>query len=116
MLMLYGIDVIIVGPGPIATPIWDTAIQSADELIGQMSPQALEYYGDVIDAVRKRALSGTVRGLPPRVVADAVVHALTASQPRTRYLVGRDARRRAWFQLLPDRLRDRLIARQLAKL
>ena len=115
-LMPAGIQVSIIEPGVIATPIWDTAIKSADELIGHMSPQALEYYGPVIQAVRARALGGTVRGLPPRVVADAVVHALTARQPRTRYLVGRDARMRAWFQRLPDRLRDRLIARRLARL
>ena len=115
-LMPAGIHVSIIEPGVIATPIWDTSMKSAEELMKQMPQQALEYYGGVIAAVRKRASGGTVRGLPPRAVADAVVHALTAPTPRTRYLVGRDARARAWFQRLPDRLRDRIIARQLARL
>ena len=80
-----------------------------------MPKAAFEYYGGVIEAVKKRALRGT-GGLPPSVVADVVVEALTARKPKTRYLIGRDARIRALLQKLPDRLRDRLIARQLAKL
>lgn len=115
-LMPAGIHVSIIEPGVIATPIWDTSMKSAEELMKHMPQQALEYYGRIIAAVRKRASGGTTRGRPPRAVADAVVHALTARTPRTRYLVGRDARARAWFQRLPDRLRDRIIARQLAKL
>lgn len=115
-LMPAGIHVSIIEPGVIATPIWDTSMKSAEALMKQMPQQAFEYYGRVIAAVRKRASGGTARGLPPRAVADAVVHALTARTPRTRYLVGRDARARAWFQRLPDRLRDRIIARQLARL
>jgi hypothetical protein len=46
-------------------------------------------------------------------VADAVEHALTAGRPRTRYLVGPDATRRARVQKLPDRLRDRVLTRFL---
>jgi NAD(P)-dependent dehydrogenase (short-subunit alcohol dehydrogenase family) len=115
-LLSAGIQVSIIEPGVIATPIWETSLRSADLLIREMPPQALDHYGRIIDAVRRRATGGIVRGLPPRVVADAVVHALTARKPKTRYLIGRDARVRAWFQRLPDRLRDRIITRQLAKL
>jgi NAD(P)-dependent dehydrogenase (short-subunit alcohol dehydrogenase family) len=115
-LMPAGIHVSIIEPGVIATPIWETSLKTADALIEHMPKETFEYYGRVMEAVRKRASGGTVRGLPPRVVADAVVHALTARKPKTRYLVGRDARTRVWFQRLPDRVRDRLIARQLARL
>ena len=115
-LLPAGIQVSIIEPGVIATPIWDTSIRSADALLQDMPTQAFEYYGRIITAVKRRALSGSARGLPPRVVADAVVHALTARKPKTRYLVGRDARVRSLFQRLPDRIRDRIIARQLARL
>ena len=114
-LMPAGVDVIIIEPGVIATPIWDTSLELGDQLLKEMPAAAFEYYGRVIDAVKKRAARGA-GGLPPAVVADAVVHALTASRPKTRYLVGGDAKRRALFQKLPDRLRDRLIARKLARL
>jgi NAD(P)-dependent dehydrogenase (short-subunit alcohol dehydrogenase family) len=115
-LMPWGIHVSIVEPGVIATPIWETSIKHANELISRMPPAALDYYGKIIAGVRRRSEQGGAQGLPPRAVADVVVHALTAQQPKTRYLVGRDARMRALLQKLPDRLRDRLIARQLAKL
>ena len=50
----------------------------------------------------------------PDAVAQVVEHALTAATPRTRYLVGRDARLRAALtKLVPDRLRDRLVTRAL---
>ena len=114
-LMPAGVDVIIIEPGVIATPIWDTSLKLGERLLSEMPKAAFEYYGGVIEAVKKRAMKGT-GGLPPSVVADVVVHALTARKPKTRYLIGRDARIRAMLQKLPDRVRDRLIARQLAKL
>jgi hypothetical protein len=43
-------------------------------------------------------------------VVHAVHHALTASHPHTRYLVGADAKVRAWMvKWLPDRMQDRLL-------
>jgi hypothetical protein len=54
--------------------------------------------------------------MDPDVVASAIEHALTARRPKTRYLLGRDARLRARLQLLPDRVRDALILRKLASL
>ena len=51
-------------------------------------------------------------GVPPEEVAKAVTHALTADRPKTRYVVGRDARAQlAMKAILPDRALDRLIAR-----
>jgi NAD(P)-dependent dehydrogenase (short-subunit alcohol dehydrogenase family) len=114
-LMPAGIHVSIIEPGVIATPIWETALHAGDTILQEMPASGLAYYGRIIEAARARAAHG-VHGRPPHTVADAVVHALTASKPKTRYLVGRDARARVWFQRLPDRLRDRLIARQLARL
>ena len=51
--------------------------------------------------------------LMSELVSNAVEHALTSARPRTRYLVGPDAKRRARLQRLPDRLRDRLLTRFL---
>lgn len=115
-LMPAGIEVSIIEPGVIATPIWATSLKRADELMQEMPKAAFEIYGRIINAARERAARAETEGLPPRVVADAVVHALTARRPHTRYLVGRDAKMRALFQRLPDRMRDRIIARRLAKL
>lgn len=110
-----GIDVCIVEPGVIATPIWDTSMQRADALLHDMPPRTFEYYGAMIDTANQMVRAAVKKGLSPRVVADAVAHALTAPRPKTRYLIGRDARLRALLQHLPDRWRDRIIAGQLAK-
>ena len=112
-LMPWGVDVVIIEPGMIATPIWQTSLSAADKMLGGLSPKVMEYYGHVIDVARKRALGGDVKGLPPDEVAKVVEHVLTTAKPKTRYVVGRDAKMRTILQRLPDRLRDRLIWRLL---
>jgi NAD(P)-dependent dehydrogenase (short-subunit alcohol dehydrogenase family) len=102
----WGIHVSIVEPGTIKTPIWTR--QRPDP-----PAQALSLYGVRIDAFRKLAVARGNRGAPPELVANAVEHALSAAKPRTRYLVGRDAKLRARVERLPDRLRDRVIVRRV---
>jgi NAD(P)-dependent dehydrogenase (short-subunit alcohol dehydrogenase family) len=106
----------LIEPGVIATPIWQTSAKAADRMLAEASPKLLEYYGVALDAVRRRVLNA-VRGAPPERVAEVVSHALTARRPHVRYLVGRDARLRILMRtLLPAGVRDRLIARALARL
>ena len=115
-LLPFGVDVIIIEPGVIATPIWQTSIAAADQVMKRLPPQAFEYYGHIMERVRARALNGDIGGLPADSVARVVEHALTATSPNTRYMVGRDAKLRALLGHLPDRWRDRLIARQLSRI
>jgi hypothetical protein len=79
-----------------------------------LPPQAQTLYGAAFTAMRAGAeRTGKERlGVPPEVVARTVAHALTAGKPKTRYLVGWDARIAVLFTLVPDRLRDRLVLRQ----
>jgi hypothetical protein len=63
--------------------------------------------------VQEAARRARRRAIPPERVVRAVVHALTARRPKTRYLVGLDARFRVWLELLPDRWRDQLVRRAL---
>lgn len=104
-----GIEVAIVEPGTIATPIWGRPQPVADAL----PPQALERYGKRMAAFRARAAARAAKAAPAELVAEVVEHALSSARPRSRYLVGRDARIRALLERLPDRLRDHLIARAL---
>ncbi len=104
-----GIAVSIVRPGTIATPIWTKPQPVADTL----SPEGLERYGSRLAAMRSFAAARAAKAAPVDSVARAVEHALTAQRPRTRYLVGRDARIRALVERLPDRLRDRVVSRIL---
>jgi NAD(P)-dependent dehydrogenase (short-subunit alcohol dehydrogenase family) len=109
----WSIEVSLVEPGEVATPIWDKGLEAADRLVTRMPPEALQRYGAVVDAVRRAAEKAAKNGASPASVADVVHDALTATQPQTRYLVGRDAKVRAWVALLPDRWRDNLVRRAL---
>jgi NAD(P)-dependent dehydrogenase (short-subunit alcohol dehydrogenase family) len=102
----WGIHVAIVEPGTIKTPIWTRERPDPP-------PEASELYGVRIDAFRRLAVERGTAGAPPETVADAVEHALSADKPRTRYLVGRDAKLRARVERLPDRIRDRVIVRRV---
>ena len=111
-LRRFGVRVSIVEPGSIATPIWDKGRATAQEVRGNLSAEGQELYGESLAHTEKLLGETARRGSPPEKVAKVVVHALTARRPRTRYLVGADARAMATLgKLLPDRLRDRLVAR-----
>ena len=87
-----GVEVVVVEPGAIATPIWQKGITAASALDSAMSEeQRRRYQQDQCPGVaagagreRQRRASGAV--------AEVITRAVTGSRPRTRYLVGRDAR------------------------
>jgi NAD(P)-dependent dehydrogenase (short-subunit alcohol dehydrogenase family) len=107
-LILYGIDVIIVGPGPIATPIWDKAEQADTSLYANTD------YVDAAQRAKEFMVRSGKNGLPPEKVGEVVWQALTTRSPSTRYaVVGRGALQRFVQQLLPKRLVDRIVAKAL---
>jgi NAD(P)-dependent dehydrogenase (short-subunit alcohol dehydrogenase family) len=109
-----GVDVIVVEPGGVATPIWTKGVAEAERLVAGMDPQQADRYDGLIGAVREQARATADAGVPPADVARVIADAIATARPRPRYLVGRDAKvmaRVAW--LLPDRVLDRLIARRL---
>lgn len=110
-LMLYGIDVVMVGPGFVATPIWDKAEQADTSTYD---------HTDFAPAMRKFSqymLENGRKGYPPERIAEAVLTAVTAKSPAPRYAVVK-----GWFEnwfmpmILPRRVVDRLIAREIGLL
>jgi NAD(P)-dependent dehydrogenase (short-subunit alcohol dehydrogenase family) len=110
----WGIAVSIVEPASINTAIWTKGAAQADVMRKGISREADELYAARIERFRAVALKRG-QGIDPDVVAKAVEHALTASRPKARYLVGRDAHIRAWIERLPTRLRDRVLAKALTE-
>lgn len=106
-LMLLGIDVIVVAPGAVATPIWDKAEQ-IDIARYDNTPYAKALHG-----VRDYMLANGRKGLKPEVPGEAVWRALTAPKPRARYTVTPDRFQNLLMTVLPKRTVDRLIARRL---
>ena len=113
-LQPWGMHVSIVEPGAIASRIWDKAGHAADRMEAAASAEAKAHYGEAVARVREAVAQAEQRAIPARVVAKAVAHALSAARPKTRYLVGLDARFRAVLAAwLPDRVQDWLLTRVL---
>jgi NAD(P)-dependent dehydrogenase (short-subunit alcohol dehydrogenase family) len=107
-LMLYGIDVIIVGPGSVATPIWDKAEQL------DLSTFANTEYGESVRRVQEYMIQNGRNGYPPEKVGEVVWQALTTPKPRVRYaVIPGSSFGRILQSLLPKRMVDRIIARNL---
>jgi NAD(P)-dependent dehydrogenase (short-subunit alcohol dehydrogenase family) len=110
----WKIGVAVIEPGSIDTPIWERGEQIADEVAGRAPAAQEELYGATIERFRSAVRRTAERGIAPDKVANAVAHALTARRPRTRYLVGADARGQALaHRLLPDRAFDWVVARMM---
>lgn len=107
-LMLYGIDVIVVGPGSVATPIWDKAEQA------DISAYEGTEYVDSARRVQGYMIHNGKNGLPSEKIGEVVFQALTTPRPRVRYPVMRQNLLTQIIQaLLPKRVLDRIIARNL---
>jgi len=110
----WGIHVAVIEPGSFGTEIWRRGGEAADSTLEQTPEENRALYAGLIAAVRKLARRTEDRGKPPDAVVRAIVHALTASRPRTRYVVGTDARIQiALARLLPDRAYDAVVRRML---
>ena len=107
-LMLYGIDVIVVGPGVITTPIWDKGEKEDISLYKDTE------YGRFAERFQKYMVQHGKKGYPPEKVGEVVLHALTTSRPRVRYAVVPNALT-SWIipMLLPARWTDKIVARSL---
>lgn len=105
-LMVYGVDLIVIQPGMIATPIWDKA-DSRD-----FSHFDATIYGPAARRMRKWAVDGGRAAPGPELVAKAVLRALTARRPPARIPVANGIGR-ALPSLLPARFVDWLVARRL---
>ena len=105
-----GIEVILIEPGAIATPIWGRGLAEAERLQGELPEIAVDRYGAQMARARKSAHRSAEEGLPPADAAKVVVAALTRENPRPRQLLGRDAKIASIVARLPSRLRYRLTA------
>jgi NAD(P)-dependent dehydrogenase (short-subunit alcohol dehydrogenase family) len=109
----FGVDVSIVEPGTIRTPIWTKSAELARSLADGAGSALQELYGERTAALGRVARARGAGGASPDGVARVVIRTLTSDRPPTRRLVGRDARLRAGFERLPDRVRDSVYERVL---
>src|SRR4051794_2689313 len=109
----WGLKVSLIEPGSIDTPIWERGRRKAEDIEAK-APRTNLLYGAAIEKFRKVIEDTAERGIPPEKVAAAISHALESPRPKSRYLVGLDAKVQARLKpLIPTALFDRIVARQL---
>jgi NAD(P)-dependent dehydrogenase (short-subunit alcohol dehydrogenase family) len=105
----FGVKVVVIEPGAVRTEIAKRGFAAADRLSAGMAPAQLHRYGDLTAAISAQTRSHLNTGVAAEHAAKVIAKAATASRPRTRYAVGRDAAiivRLA--RVMPDRLLDRI--------
>jgi NAD(P)-dependent dehydrogenase (short-subunit alcohol dehydrogenase family) len=107
-LMLFGIDVIIVAPGPVKTPIWSKSEEAVDLDNLKNSPYlpALQKVGAYLKHLDSIAL-------PPERIAERVHDALTLPHPKVRYQIAPNPIAQIITGLLPKRVVDKIMAKRI---
>jgi NAD(P)-dependent dehydrogenase (short-subunit alcohol dehydrogenase family) len=107
-LQLHDVDVIIIEPGAVNTPIWDK--ESAQDL----SQYDLTEYRSNLQAFQKYITDIGKAGYAPAVVGKLIRKALESKHPKSRYAIVPDAISN-WYlpRILPDRWLDKLIGKRL---
>lgn len=107
-LMIYGVDVIVVEPGAIKTPIWDKA-----EGIDTSRYEETDYVG-IIQKFKKLMLHQGRNGLQASRVGEVIASAITSARPKARYAIP-DQPWIGWRlpRILPDRWIDKAVAKQV---
>jgi NAD(P)-dependent dehydrogenase (short-subunit alcohol dehydrogenase family) len=109
----WDIDVIVIEPGSIATDIWDRGINRADAARKKLGKETEELYGDAMDAMTRTMRETGESGIPAEKPARVIAKALTARRPKTRYIVGADAKVAIkGKRLLSDRAFDKLVVKR----
>jgi len=102
----WNIQFSVIVPGFVDTPTFDKSRQAGEHLRDDPSNPYRQLMSD-LDAFATEQLKSAV---PPEDVGKAVVKAVTADSPKTRYFVPWSARTAArMFGSLPDRVADRLL-------
>jgi NAD(P)-dependent dehydrogenase (short-subunit alcohol dehydrogenase family) len=109
-LHAQGIDVCLIEPGAIDTPIW-TKEKSA---FAEHEQEARAIYGNILDAHKQMHAKAATAAIPADKVAATIERALTARRPKMRYAVGKDAKLGVIFKrFMPDRWFEAAMRRAL---
>jgi NAD(P)-dependent dehydrogenase (short-subunit alcohol dehydrogenase family) len=109
-MLPFGVDVVVVAPGAVATPIWD----KADQI--DTARYANTPYATALDRLRAYMLQIGKAGLPPEAIGEAIHTALTAARPKVRYVVSPSPMQVLMTEILPKRTIDRITGKRLGLL
>lgn len=107
-LIVYGIDCVVIGPGAVATPIWE----KAEEV--DVTPYEKTDFVGALNNVRNYMFEMGPKGLPPEHIGNRVHDILTSAKPKVRYVeVPNYIQDWLVLKILPKRMLDSTIAKRL---
>mgnify|MGYP001816338506 CR=1 FL=1 len=110
-LMMFSIDVIVIGPGPVKTAIWD----KAEEL--DLEDYATSPSRSIMENFQKVFVARGRKGYSPQHLGLLIHKALTSPNPRVRYAAVNDPLpEKLLTRYAPKRLLDRVIGKKLGLL
>ena len=109
----FGVEVIVVEPGPVATPIWEKSLGRKEEVLGLINEEMRKLYGREMEVFFREVDKAGKSGIPVRMVSSTVEKALSAKKPRTRYMLGPPGTgiSMGLVGALPDRWVDAIMSR-----
>ena len=112
-LRQWNIHVSLIEVAPVKTAIFGKTYAELDALEDTLGKTGFGMYEAQTAAVRTATEKAAADADPPLVIAKAIADALTSDKPKTRYLVGHGGKQVAVAAALPDRARDKALAREL---
>jgi NAD(P)-dependent dehydrogenase (short-subunit alcohol dehydrogenase family) len=109
-MMLFGVDVIVIAPGAVATAIWGKTGEN------ELARYANTPYATQLATLQKFAAEQGRKGLKPERLGRAIMHALTTAKPKVRYTVTPEPFLNWMLNTLPKRMTDRMVAGRLGLL
>ena len=112
-LRQWNIHVSLIEVAPVKTAIFGKSFAELDRLEQTLGSSGYRLYDEQIASTRRSLESAESSADSPLVIAKVITHALTSDKPKTRYLAGHGGKEVAAVAALPDRARDRALAREL---
>ncbi|HUK94229.1 MAG TPA: SDR family NAD(P)-dependent oxidoreductase [Gaiellaceae bacterium] len=112
-LRQWGIHVSHVDVGPVHSAIFGKTYAQLDGLEKTIGEDGYRLYEAQAAGVRSATEKAEASADPPTVIAKAVFKALTSDKPKTRYLAGHGVKGIAAAAKLPDRAKDRAVAKEM---
>ena len=107
-LLMYGIDVVVIAPGPIKTPIWKKINQKEEVKRYDNS----DFRESLVRAMKMTDKMEQV-GFEPIVIAERALSVIENKKNNTRYRIDPTRMQNILLQLFPKRIADRMIAKRM---
>ena len=107
-LLMYGIDVVVIAPGPVKTPIWKKINQE-----NEIKRYDNSDFRESVSRAMKMTEKMEQAGVEASVIAERALSIVENTKNKTRYRIDPTRMQNILLQLFPKRITDKMIAKQM---